>query len=53
MNKKLIWISVSVIAVIALLIGLKKAGFEDPEKLSNLFLGRNLSFEAFYTYLNR
>ena len=32
---------------------LKKAGFEDPEKLSNLFLERNLSFEAFYSYLNR
>lgn len=32
---------------------LKKAGFEDPEKLSNLFLARNLSFETFYTYLNR
>lgn len=32
---------------------LKKAGFEDPEKLSNLFLERDLSFEAFYSYLNR
>ena len=26
MNKKLIWISVGVVAVIALLVGLKKAG---------------------------
>jgi len=32
MNKKLIWISVSVIAVIALLIGLKKAGVIGKEE---------------------
>ncbi len=32
MNKKLIWISVSVIAVIALLIGLKKAGVISKEE---------------------
>lgn len=34
-------------------IVLRKAGFEEPEKLSNLFLERNLSFETFYGYLNR
>ncbi len=34
-------------------IVLKKAGFEDPEKLSNQFLQRDLSFDTFYKYLNR
>lgn len=32
---------------------LKKAGFEDPEILSELFLEKKPSLESFFTYLNR
>jgi Zn-dependent oligopeptidase len=34
-------------------IVLQKAGFEDPEELSKLFLKRDLSFDSFYAYLNK